>query len=99
MKKVIRNIPIPICGLILGPVSIGNLFKTFGKLPVAYLFGFMGMALMLILCGKLVRHPRQIIEELKSPVVASVAPTFSMSWMVISTYFELWGWHQLAFTV
>lgn len=99
MKKVIRNIPIPICGLILGLVSIGNLFKTFGKLPVAYLFGFMGMALMLILCGKLVRHPRQIIEELKSPVVASVAPTFSMSWMVISTYFELWGWHQLAFTV
>lgn len=101
MKSLIKNLPLPVCGLILGATSVGNLLKDLGLTVVGNLYGICGMFFMLLVMLKVVFYFPEILQELKQPVIASVSPTFSMSWMIICTYllpilpysvvFFLWG--------
>ncbi|MGX7163495.1 TDT family transporter [Enterococcus massiliensis] len=86
MKKLIRIVPIPMCGLILALVSLGNLLKEAGLVVFGTGLGIIGGILMLLIFGKLIFYPKEIAKELQQPVIASVAPTFTMALMVICTY-------------
>src|SRR5699024_368876 len=87
MKNFLKIIPIPICGLILGLASLGNLFKDYHHVALGNLTGGISMILMIFIFVKLFllfEHTRQTLHD---PIIASVSPTFTMSLMVICTYF------------
>ena len=82
---MIEKIPIPICGLILAFLSLGNLLNdTHTLLKVAC--GIIGIALLILILSKLVLYPEKIKEDFKNPIIASNSGTFSMSLMILSTY-------------
>ena len=82
---MIEKIPIPICGLILAFLSLGNLLNdTHPLLKVAC--GIIGIVLLILILSKLVLYPKKIKEDFKNPIIASNSGTFSMSLMILSTY-------------
>ena len=82
----IKNIPIPICGLILSFFSLGNLLRKY--MPFIREICFIcGLFLLLIMTLKLIIYPQKIKEELKNPIIASVSGTYSMALMSFSIYF------------
>lgn len=87
MKNFLKIIPIPICGLILGLASLGNLFKEYHLIALGNITGIISLILMLLVFSKLFllfEHTRQMLHD---PIIASVSPTFTMALMVICTYF------------
>lgn len=86
MKKFLSMLPLPICGLILGLVSLGNLLKSIGFDVIGMIIGMIGITGMLLIVMKLIFLFKPTVLLLKDPIVGSVAPTFSMSLMVICTY-------------
>jgi len=87
MKHFLKIVPIPICGLILGLTSLGNLLKDYHLTHLGNFVGAIGMLLMLLIIGKLILLFEHTKQHLYDPIVASVSPTFTMSLMVICTYF------------
>ncbi|MFJ7666716.1 TDT family transporter [Lysinibacillus sp. NPDC097195] len=87
MKNFLKNIPLPICGLILALVSLGNLLKTESMPIFGSIIGLIGMILMSFVLFKIMFTFKHTLANLQNPIVASVAPTFTMSCMVICTYF------------
>ncbi|MBE6491306.1 MAG: TDT family transporter [Methanobrevibacter sp.] len=82
---MIEKIPIPICGLILAFLSLGNLLNdTHPILKVAC--GIIGIALLILILSKLALYPEKIKEDFKNPIITSNSGTFSMSLMILSTY-------------
>lgn len=87
MKKFLQNLPVPICGLMLGLVAVGNLLKSVGLFILGQAFGIVGIIVLLLVMLKIIFAWDSVAAALKDNVVASVAPTFSMGWMVACTYF------------
>ncbi|EKZ0224533.1 C4-dicarboxylate ABC transporter, partial [Enterococcus faecalis] len=47
-KKFLRKVPIPICGLILGMVSLGNLLYSLGYATIGTIYCVLGSLLMIL---------------------------------------------------
>ena len=82
---MIEKIPIPICGLILAFLSLGNLLNDTHPL-LKVICGIIGIVLLILILSKLVLYPEKIKEDFKNPIIASNSGTFSMSLMILSTY-------------
>ncbi|MBR6024559.1 MAG: TDT family transporter [Methanobrevibacter sp.] len=81
----IKKLPIPISGLILAILSLGNLLQAYG--PIFKLVcGVVGAILILMLVLKLVFYPDVIRDDLSNPIILSNSGTFSMALMILSTY-------------
>ncbi|MBR6993583.1 MAG: TDT family transporter [Methanobrevibacter sp.] len=83
--NIIKNIPIPITGLILALLSLGNLLQDIHP-HVRYLFGAIGMVLIILVVLKVIQYPSDIKNDFKNPILVSSSGTFSMSLMLLSTY-------------
>ena len=86
--NITKNIPIPIAGLILALVSLGNLLNDIHPY-LKYLFGTIGLIFLALLLLKVILYPKIIKNDLKNPIILSSSGTFSMSLMVLSTYLIL----------
>lgn len=89
--KFLQKLPIPISGLALGLVALGNLMKQEHWLVWGNFTGCLGIILLSLVLAKIIFAAKTVVTALKDPVVASVAPTFSMAWMVTATYLLQWG--------
>ncbi|MBF8807494.1 MAG: TDT family transporter [Enterococcus lacertideformus] len=87
MKNFLKIIPIPICGLILGLASLGNLFKEYHLIHLGNIIGGASLILISLMFSKLFLLFEHTKKMLHDPIIASVSPTFTMSLMVICTYF------------
>ncbi len=83
MKTLLKTIPIPINGLMLGLVSLANLFFSLYLDFLGFLFFLIGFVLFLLVLCKIAFTFSDVMNHLKNPIIASVAPTFSMGMMVI----------------
>ena len=81
----IKNIPLPISGLILALLSMGKILEQ--DLPyLTSIFLIIGLILMFLVILKIVLYPKSVINDFKNPVILSSFGTFSMSLMILSTY-------------
>ncbi|MCC5911926.1 MAG: TDT family transporter [Clostridiaceae bacterium] len=85
MNQVIKKTPVPMAGLMLGLAATGNLVLSYGSM-YRNIFGALSSILLILLVIKIFKYPKGVIESFDNPVVASVAPTFSMGIMLLSTY-------------
>ena len=82
---LIKNIPIPICGLILALLSLGNLTQDIHP-ALKVIFGGIGLIFLILIILKIVFYPNIIKKDFENPVIVSSSGTFSMSLMILSTY-------------
>lgn len=80
-----RKIPIPISGLILAILSLGNLLQVY-NFNFKLLCGVIGCVLIAMLVLKLIFYPSVVKEDLSNPLILSNSGTFSMALMILSTY-------------
>lgn len=83
--NIIKNIPIPITGIILATLSLGNLLQDIHPF-LRYGFGVIGAVFLILILLKVIFYPRDIKNDFKNPIVVSSSGTFSMSLMILSTY-------------
>ena len=81
----IKNLPIPISGLILATLSLGNLLQDIHPY-FRYAFGAIGTIILVLMILKIVLYPQSVREDFKNPIIVSSSGTFSMSLMILSTY-------------
>lgn len=85
MKKIIQKVPVPLCGVMLGFAALGNLLQSYGE-GIRYACGIVAAFLLILVLLKLILFPGMVKEDLQNPIMASVAATFPMALMLLSTY-------------
>lgn len=81
--NIIKKLPIPISGLILASLSLGNLLQDVHP-SLRFLFGAIGIIFLILIILKVVLYPQRIKDDFKNPVIVSSSGTFSMSLMILS---------------
>jgi len=87
MKELIKKLPLPITGLMLGLAALGNLIQSHSE-GLRSLFGLVSAIILVLVILKLIMFQKGVKEALENPVVASVFPTFSMTIMLLATYLK-----------
>lgn len=85
MKDIIKKVPLPLCGVMLGTAALGNLLQSYGE-GIRYVCGVFAAVLLVLVLAKLIMYPNMIKEDMQNPIMASVSGTFSMAIMILSTY-------------
>lgn len=82
----IKQIPIPIAGLILAIVSLGNYVIQQQYATVGSLLVWLGIFMMLLLLLRIFTDFKSIQQDFKNPMIASVSPTITMALFGIAVY-------------
>ena len=85
MKDIIKKVPIPLCGVMLGTAALGNLLQSYGE-GIRNICGIFAAFLLILVLLKLIMFPGMIKEDMGNPIMASVSGTFTMALMILSTY-------------
>jgi len=85
MRDVIKKVPIPLCGVMLGMAALGNLLQSYSE-GICYVCGIVAAFLLILMLLKIIMFFPAVKEDMKNPIMASVAGTFSMALMLLSTY-------------
>ena len=84
MNHYFKVIPIPMSGMMLAFIVLGNLFHQLAYHVIGHVAFFIGILLFTSLIGKAIFAWSSLIQEMKNPIIASVSPTFTMGTMSIS---------------
>lgn len=87
MGQIIKKLPIPIVGLMLGLAALGNVVQSYSN-TIRSVFGLCAGIILILVLAKIAMYTKGVKEALQNPVVASVFPTLSMGIMLISTYLK-----------
>lgn len=98
MVNFIKRIPIPIAGLALALLALANLV-TFLNPVILAAFRIISAILLVLLTLKVIIAPNFVAEDFKNPVILSVAPTYSMAFMLLGAYVKTLGQDTLAVTI
>lgn len=85
MKEMIKRVPIPLCGVMLGMAALGNLLQSYSE-RIRYVCGIIAGILLILVILKLILFWGEVREDMKNPIIVSVAGTFPMTLMLLSTY-------------
>lgn len=85
MKNIIKKVPIPICGLMLGVSALGNLLQSYSE-NVRYICGVLAVFLLILVILKLILCFEDVKKDMENPIMASVSGTFPMALMLLSVY-------------
>lgn len=82
---MLKKVPLPITGVMLGITALGNLLQSYSptiRLVCGGIATFLGILFLL----KAIFYPKMIAEDMKNPAMASVSGTFSMALMLLAVY-------------
>lgn len=83
---MIKNIPIPTAGVMLGLAALGTLLAPY-SIIVKIICGILSALLGALLFAKIIKYPKLVHADLKgNPVLGSVFATFFMATMQLCTY-------------
>lgn len=85
MKKIIKNTPLVISGLMLGLAGLGNLIASYNQ-NYKIIAGILAASILLLLIFKILFFKSACFKELENPLVASVCLTIPMAIMILATY-------------
>ena len=83
--NIIKKVPVPLCGVMLGFAALGNLLQSYGE-GIRLVCGIVAAFLLILVLLKLIIFPKMIKEDMQNPIMASVSGTFPMALMLLSTY-------------
>ena len=83
---MIKKVPIPTAGVMLGLVALGNLLAPY-SMNVKYICGILSALFGVLLLAKIIIYPQLIKNDMNgNSIFASVSATFFMSIMQLCTY-------------
>ncbi len=85
MKDVVKKVPVPLCGVMLGTAALGNLLQSYSE-GIRLVCGVIAAFLLILVLLKLAMFPGMVKEDLQNPIMASVSATFPMALMLLSVY-------------
>lgn len=85
MKKLLKALPIPAAGVMLGLAALGNLLQSYSE-GVRLFFGALAAIIWVLLVLKVIFCWKGVCQAMDDPVVASVSGTFPMTTMLLSVY-------------
>lgn len=87
MKRILKIVPIPAAGVMLGCASLGNLLQPYSEV-MRWLFGGIALFLFFALILKGILLYQDVKKDFQDPIFTSVSPTFAMGTMLLSVYFQ-----------
>ena len=84
---MIKKLPLPISGVILGFAALGNLLQSYSE-AIRLICGIVSLILGLLLIFKAILYPSIFKEDMQNPIMAGVSATFPMAIMLLSTYIK-----------
>ena len=63
MKDVIKKVPIPLCGVMLGAAALGNLLQSYSE-GIRYVCGIFAAFLLILVLLKLIMFPGAVKEDM-----------------------------------
>lgn len=85
MHPFLQKVPIPTAGLMLGALSLSKLYASLEWFIASNLLFICGLLLCILLIAKIIFAFSSVLQDLRNPVLASVAPTFTMGIMVMAS--------------
>lgn len=85
MNRYLKVIPIPMSGMMLAFISLGNLLHSLEHHVLGHVAFFIGILLFISLVGKVLFAWQSVKQEMQNPIIASVSPTFTMGTMSLSS--------------
>ncbi len=82
---MIKRVPIPLSGLMLGLATLGNLLQSYSE-SIRLLCGALSAVIGLLVLCKCIFYFDLVKEDMKNPAVASVSGTFSMAVILLAAY-------------
>lgn len=82
---MIKKVPLPLAGVMLGTAALGNLLQSYSE-SIRMVCGVFAAFMLVLLLLKLIMYPGMFKEDMKNPIMAGVSGTFSMALMILSTY-------------
>ena len=86
---MLKKMPIPICGVILGLYGLGNLLQSYSE-GVRMACGVVATILLILFIISVIADFGKFKENMKNPIMATVFATFPMALMLCSVYFKPW---------
>ncbi len=83
MNNIVKKLPLPITGLMLGLAVLGNLIQSYSN-GLRTVFGIISGIILVLVLIKIFTLTKGVKEALENPVVASVFPTLSRASMVLA---------------
>lgn len=87
LGRLIQGVPMPIAGVALGVVALGNLLQPVAE-PLHAACGVLALGLLLLLVAKLASFPHMMADDMRHPIFCSVSATFFMTVMQLATYVQ-----------
>ncbi|WP_066889182.1 TDT family transporter [Clostridium nigeriense] len=84
---MLKKIPLPIAGVMLGFVALGNLLQSYSE-SIRLACGIISLILGLLLICKITIYPSIVKDDMKNPIIAGAFATFPMAIMLLSTYIK-----------
>ncbi|WP_349772664.1 hypothetical protein [Lacrimispora xylanisolvens] len=66
MRDLIKRVPVPMSGVMLGCAALGNLLQSYSE-SIRYVFGIISFLLLMLLVLKITMYPSDVKEDLKNP--------------------------------
>lgn len=85
--NIIKKVSIPFAGTMLAVLALGNLVQSYSELA-RNICGILGGIFFILLVLNFILYPSKLKEDLKNSIQASVLGTFSMGFMLLSTYLK-----------
>ena len=82
---MIKRIPLPMAGVMLGTVALGNLLQSYSE-TLRLILGAISALIGVFLIIKIIMHLNTFKQEMQNPIVASVFGTFTMALMLLAVY-------------
>lgn len=80
-----KKVPVPMAGVALAIFTLGNIYKD-SHPRLRLVIGVVAFVVWMLVLLKAILTTDSAKKEYRNPLVASVAPTFSMAMMVLATY-------------
>lgn len=85
--KFIKKLPVPISGLALGTVALGNLLQVYSK-NIQLICSYLSLMIVILLLLKFIFYPNIIKEIINTPILITVIATLPMAIILLSSFFE-----------
>ena len=69
MKDVIKKVPIPLGGVMLGAAALGNLLQSYSE-GIRYVCGIFAAFLLILVLLKLIMFPGAVKEDMGNPILS-----------------------------
>ena len=63
MKEMIKKVPVPLCGVMLGTAALGNLLQSYSE-GIRQVCGLFAALLLILILAKLICFPQMIKEDM-----------------------------------